>query len=100
MRFMSRKEFRAAQQEAEDISQSRQNIPSYDFLLTQAAPRAGRKTYVSGKALRARWAVPRPSTEGKSKRGSSLYTLHTRTCIPIFKLRKTAYTNLERKYSH
>ncbi len=43
MRFMSRKEFRAAQQEVEDTSQSRQNIPSYDFLLTQAAPRAGEK---------------------------------------------------------
>ncbi len=43
---------------------------------------------------------PQANSEGKSKRGSSLYPLHTRTGIPIFNLQKSAYTNLERQYSH
>ena len=100
MRFMSRKEFRAAQQEAEDISQSRQNIPSYDFLLTQAAPRAGRKKICFRKGSEGSMGGPQANSEGKSKRGSSLYPLPMRTGIPIFNPQKSAYTNLERKYSH
>ncbi len=42
---------------------------------------------------------PQANSEGKSKRGSSLYPLPMRTGIPIFNLQKSAYTNLERKYS-
>ncbi len=42
---------------------------------------------------------PQANSEGKSKRGSSLYPLHTTTGIPIFTLQKSAYTTLERKYS-
>lgn len=35
-------EFRSAQQEVEDISHTDKNIPSFDILLTEAAPRAGK----------------------------------------------------------
>ena len=76
MRFMSRKEFRAAQQEAEDISQSRQNIPSYDFLLTQAAPRAGRKKICFRKGSEGSMGGPQANLEGRQSDEFALLFAH------------------------